>query len=169
MNTLTRAEEAVSQIDTSEMQQYLTFMLTGETYAIGILGIKEIIEYGQLTEVPNMPSFIRGVINLRGAVVPVVDLAARFNKGTTALTRRTCIVIIEVISANEQQVIGVMVDAVNEVLEISPSEIEPPPSFGAKIRADFIAGMGKVNGRFIIMLDVDKVLSVDELAQLPSS
>ncbi len=169
MNTLTRAEEAVSQVDTSEMQQYLTFMLSGETYAIGILGIKEIIEYGQLTEVPNMPSFIRGVINLRGAVVPVVDLAARFNKGTTALTRRTCIVIIEVISANEQQVIGVMVDAVNEVLEISPSEIEPPPSFGAKIRADFIAGMGKVDGRFIIMLDVDKVLSVDELAQLPSS
>lgn len=168
MNTLTRAEEAVSQVDTSEMQQYLTFMLTGETYAIGILGIKEIIEYGQLTEVPNMPSFIRGVINLRGAVVPVVDLAARFNKGTTALTRRTCIVIIEVISANEQQVIGVMVDAVNEVLEISPSEIEPPPSFGAKIRADFIAGMGKVDGRFIIMLDVDKVLSVDELAQLPA-
>ncbi|WP_409525198.1 chemotaxis protein CheW [Nitrincola sp. MINF-07-Sa-05] len=167
VTTVAPAAKADAQAESREVQQYLTFMLTGETYAIGILRIKEIIEYGQLTEVPNMPSFIRGVINLRGAVVPVVDLTARFNKGSTALTRRTCIVIIEVINAEEQQVIGVMVDAVNEVLEIAPGEIEPAPSFGARIRADFIAGMGKVDGRFIILLDVDKVLSVDELAQLP--
>lgn len=168
MNALSKVETAVSRLVTTEMQQYLTFMLAREVYAIGILGIKEIIEYGQLTEVPNMPSFIRGVINLRGAVVPVVDLTARFGRGTTALTRRTCIVIVEVSNGDEQQVIGVMVDAVNEVLEIAPSEIEPAPSFGAKIRADFIAGMGKVDGRFVILLDADKVLSVDELSQLPS-
>lgn len=168
MHTLMTTEDAALSKGSGDVQQYLTFILSGETYAIGILGIKEIIEYGQLTEVPSMPSFIRGVINLRGAVVPVVDLSARFNKGSTTVTRRTCIVIIEVMSANEQQVIGVMVDAVNEVLEISPQDIEPAPSFGAKIRVDFIAGMGKIDGRFIILLDVDKVLSVDELAQLPA-
>lgn len=168
-STLTKVDVVASRAESNQMQQYLTFMLTGQIYAIGILGIKEIIEYGQLTEVPNMPAFIRGVINLRGSVVPVVDLTARFSKGTTALTRRTCIVIIEVFNAGEQQVIGVMVDAVNEVLEISPAEIEPAPNFGARIRADFISGMGKVNGRFIILLDVDKVLSVDELVQLQHS
>lgn len=168
MHTLMTTEDAALSKESGDVQQYLTFVLSSKTYAIGILGIKEIIEYGQLTEVPNMPDFIRGVINLRGAVVPVVDLSARFNKGATTVTRRTCIVILEVMSANEQQVIGVMVDAVNEVLEISPQDIEPAPSFGAKIRVDFIAGMGKIDGRFIILLDVDKVLSVDELSQLPA-
>lgn len=149
-----------------ENQQYLTFMLGGETFALGILGIKEIIEYGQLTEVPRMPGFIRGVINLRGAVVPVVDLGARFGKQATAIGKRTCIVIIEVKNDEDTQVVGVMVDAVNEVLEIPGSEIEPAPSFGAKIRADFIQGMGKVDGRFVIILEAGRVLSVDELAEL---
>jgi len=152
----------------AEPQQYLTFMLGGETYAMGILSIKEIIEYGNLTEVPRMPAFIRGVINLRGAVVPVIDLSARFGKQATTLTRRTCIVIVEVNIApsNETQDVGVMVDAVNAVLEIAPQEIEPPPSFGANIRADFISGMGKVNGRFVIILNIQQVLSVDEMASL---
>ena len=146
--------------------QYLTFMLSGEVFAIGILSIKEIIEYGQLTEVPRMPEFIRGVINLRGAVVPVIDLGSRFGKNASAISRRTCIVIIEVIYEEEQHVVGVMVDAVNEVLDIAPSEIEAAPSFGAKIRADFIRGMGKVDGKFVIILDVDHVLSMDELSSL---
>lgn len=149
-----------------DQQQYLTFMLGGETYAMGILAIKEIIEYGSLTEVPRMPSFIRGVINLRGAVVPVVDLSARFGKPATQVTRRTCIVIIEVTTGHETQDVGVMVDAVNAVLEIPPQEIEPPPSFGAHIRADFISGMGKVNGKFVILLNIHHVLSVDEMATL---
>jgi len=149
-----------------DQQQYLTFMLGGETYAIGILAIKEIIEYGTLTEVPRMPSFIRGVINLRGAVVPVVDLSARFGKLATKVTRRTCIVIIEITTNQETQDVGVMVDAVNAVLEIPSQEIEPPPSFGANIRADFISGMGKVAGKFVIILNVQNVLSVDEIAVL---
>ncbi len=149
-----------------QQRQYLTFMLSGEVFAIGILSIKEIIEYGNLTEVPRMPEFIRGVINLRGAVVPVIDLGARFGKQSTSVSRRTCIVIIEVEHEGEQQVVGVMVDAVNEVLDISPGEIEPPPSFGARIRADFIRGMGKVNGKFVIILDVDHVLSLDEMSSL---
>ncbi len=151
--------------------QYLTFMLGGEMYAIPILNIKEIIEYGHLTTVPMMPSFIRGVINLRGSVVPVVDLAVRFGKKSSDVSRRTCIVIIEVTASNEnqdteKQVIGVVVDIVNEVLEIPRSEIEKTPSFGARIRADFIQGMGKINGKFVIILAVNHVLSIDEMAML---
>lgn len=149
-----------------EIQQYLTFMLGGEVFAIGILHIKEIIEYGHLTSVPTMPEFIRGVINLRGAVVPVVDLASRFGGKPSQVTRRSCIVILELGMADEVQVIGVVVDAVNEVLEIAATEIEPPPSFGTRIRTDFIAGMGKVGGRFVILLSVNNVLSLGALAML---
>ncbi|HQS57984.1 MAG: chemotaxis protein CheW [Gallionellales bacterium 35-53-114] len=149
-----------------DQQQYLTFNLGGEIFAIGILAIKEIIEYGNLTEVPMMPEFIRGVINLRGAVVPVVDLSARFGRRGTTVTRRTCIVIVEMEAEDGHQDVGVIVDAVNEVLEILPQDIEPAPSFGAKIRTEFIRGMGKVAGKFVIILNADRVLSVDELATL---
>ncbi len=148
-------------------QQYLTFMLGGETFAIGILAIKEIIEYGNLTEVPRMPEFIRGVINLRGAVVPVIDLSARFGKQVTQVARRTCIVILEVDNGEGgTQDIGILVDAVNEVLEIPASEIEPAPSFGASIKSQFINGMGKVNERFVIILDIGHILLIDELSAL---
>jgi purine-binding chemotaxis protein CheW len=147
-----------------ERKQYLTFMLGGEVLAIGILGIKEIIEYAGLTEVPMMPACIRGVINLRGAVVPVMDLSSRFGKASTAVTKRSCIVIVEVATeAQDSLVMGVVVDAVNAVLEIPASEIEPAPAFGAKIRTDFIEGMGKVNGKFVILLNVNRVLSVEDL------
>lgn len=152
-----------------ETRQYLTFTLAGEQFAVGTLSVKEIIEYGQLTGVPMMPPSIRGVINLRGSVVPVIDLGARFGGRQTEAGRRTCIVILEVDHADEQQVIGVLVDAVNEVLEIAPADIEPPPAFGAHIRTDFIQGMGKVGGRFVILLDIGRVLSVDELAALAQS
>nr|WP_310346519.1 chemotaxis protein CheW [Rhodoferax saidenbachensis] len=166
----TPAAWLVQGVEQADQHQYLTFMLGGETYAMGILAIKEIIEYGSVTEVPRVPSFIRGVINLRGAVVPVIDLSARFGKAATTVTRRTCIVIVEVASGNaaevETQVVGVMVDAVNAVLEIPQNEIEPPPSFGADIRADFMTGMGKVNGKFVIILNIHHVLSVDEMASL---
>jgi len=169
MNAMTKVEQTLpaGQRTGQEQQQYLTFMLGGEVFAMGILSIKEIIEYGQLTEVPRMPGFIRGVINLRGAVVPVIDLGARFGKQPTKIARRTCIVIIEVASGDgEQQDVGVMVDAVNEVLEIPGSDIEPAPSFGSNIRADFINGMGKVNDRFVIILDVNHVLSLEEMSTL---
>ncbi len=149
-----------------DQQQYLTFMLGGEVFAIGILGIKEIIEYGHITTMPTMPDFIRGVINLRGAVVPVVDLSARFGRPSTTVTKRTCIVIVETQADGERQDMGVVVDAVNEVLEIPRDQIEPPPAFGAKIRTDFIAGMGKVNNKFVIILGVDNVLSMQDLAVL---
>jgi len=149
-----------------EQGQYLTFLLHGEMYAIGILHIKEILEYGQLTTVPMMPDFIRGVINLRGSVVPVVDLSARFGDGQSEISKRTCIVIIEVVNDTGSQDIGVVVDSVSEVLEISNGDIEPAPNFGASIRADFIKGMGKIDGDFVIILNVARVLSVDELAMV---
>ena len=147
-----------------EEQQYLTFQLADEMFAIGILSIREIIEYGSVTEVPMTPSFIRGVINLRGAVVPVVDLAVRFGHLARDSTKRTCIVIVEIGSDQGSHEIGVVVDAVNEVLAISHGDIEPPPEFGAHVRSDFIKGMGKINDKFVIILDVNLVLSVDEVA-----
>jgi purine-binding chemotaxis protein CheW len=151
----------------AEPSQYLTFMLGGEIFAIGILSIKEIIEYQDLTIVPMMPASVRGVINLRGAVVPVMDLQARFGREPSPVTKRTCIVIVEIEDAHaECQVLGVTVDAVNEVLEIAPADIEPPPAFGAGVRTDFISGVGKVRGRFVILLAIARALSLDVLEQL---
>ena len=161
--------QAAVELVAEEQNQYLTFLLGGEMFAIGILNIKEIIEYGSLTEVPMMPEFIRGVINLRGAVVPVVDLSARFGRKRTEVTRRTCIVIIEVETDDEKHDVGLVVDSVSEVLEIAAGEIEPAPSFGTRIRADFIHGMGKVNGKFVIILSVNNVLSLDDLAILENA
>lgn len=170
MSNIVKAQaHALVSAASEEADQYLTFLLGGEMYAIGILRIKEIIEYGHLTTVPMMPTFIRGVINLRGAVVPVVDLSARFGRQASQVTRRSCIVIIEASTGEETQDVGVVVDSVSEVLEIPATEIEPAPSFGARIRADFIQGMGKIDGKFVILLDVDKVLSVDEMAMLSAA
>jgi purine-binding chemotaxis protein CheW len=161
-----RALVPANAVPAAEPLQYLTFNLAGETFAIGILAIKEIISYTSLTTVPMMPDCVRGVINLRGAVVPVMDLLSRFGKPSSEVTKRTCIVIVEVQSTGERQDIGIVVDAVNEVLDIPANEIEPPPAFGARIRTDFIRGMGKVHGRFVILLDVDHVLSLDEIGHL---
>ncbi|MBC7701483.1 chemotaxis protein CheW [Aquabacterium sp.] len=151
----------------AETTQYLTFMLASEQFALGILAIKEIIEYNSLTVVPMMPPCVRGVINLRGAVVPVMDLLARFGRPSSETTKRTCIVIVETQTAEQDsQVIGVLVDAVNEVLDIVPTDIEAAPAFGARIRTDFIHGMGKVKGKFVILLNANHVLSIDEVTQL---
>lgn len=173
MNAITPATQTVPTMlggqGLEEQQQYLTFMLSGETYAISILRIKEIIQYEQLTEVPRMPDFIRGVINLRGTVVPVIDLSARFGKPSMPVGRRNCIIIIEVAVGEETQSVGVMVDAVNAVLEIPSGEIEAAPSFGTNIRADFIAGMGKINGRFVVILNIQYVLSMDDMATLAAA
>lgn len=167
MGAIVRAEQHAEAAGIDEEQsQYLTFLLGGEMFAIPILNIKEIIEYGHLTTVPMMPAFIRGVINLRGSVVPVVDLAIRFGRKASEITRRTCIVIIEIEAGEEKQDVGVVVDTVNEVLEIPAAEIEQAPSFGARIRADFIRGMGKINGKFVIILAVNHVLSIDEMSML---
>jgi purine-binding chemotaxis protein CheW len=152
--------------DPVEPTQYLTFMVGKELYAIGILGVREIIEYHKLTEVPMMPPAIRGVINLRGSVVPVVDLSARFGRTPSEVTKRTCIVIVEQELDGERQVLGVVVDAVNQVLDIPQQDIEPAPTFGTKIRSEFIQGMGKVDGKFVVLLDVARVLSIEQAAAL---
>ena len=170
MNALVKAggRQPVAVSAAVEEKQYLTFMLGGEMFSIDILCIKEIIWYSSLTEVPMMPACIRGVINLRGAVVPVMDLSSRFSKPSTPVGKSTCIVIIEVATQveGERQNMGVVVDSVQAVLEIPASEIEPAPSFGAKIRPDFIEGIGKVNGKFVILLNVDRVLSSEEIGQM---
>lgn len=167
MSTSLQTErDAHGAIDTEEQQQYLTFALGGETFATSILCVKEIIEYGGVTAVPTMPACVRGVINLRGRVVPVVDLCLRFGRAETVPAKRTCIVIVEVAAGEEHQDLGIMIDAVNQVLEIPPEDIEPAPSFGGKLQNDFIQGMGKVDGKFVIILSVDRVLSLNEIAQL---
>lgn len=152
------------------MQQLLTFQLGGEPFAIDIRAIREIIEFGALTEVPLMPEFIRGVLNLRGAVVPVIDLAARFGRGRSATGQRACIVIIEVPAGGEDdgelQVLGVVVDAVSEVIDVAADAVQPAPAFGAGIRSDFIRGMVQLSDRFVIILEVGKVLSIEEMALL---
>jgi purine-binding chemotaxis protein CheW len=152
-----------------DRSQYLTFMLGGETFAIGILAIKEIIEYGDLTVVPLMPDSVRGVINLRGAVLPVIDLSMRLGRRTTELGKRTCIVVVETGSGETGRDVGVIVDAVNEVLDIPGNQVEPPPAFGARLRADLIEGMGKVNDSFVILLDVNHVLSAEDTSALPAA
>ena len=162
LNKRTRA--ALERAQAEKRDQFLAFVLGGEAFAMEIRSIREVIQYGGLTEVPLMPAFIRGVINLRGSVVPVIDLSVRFGRALTEIARRTCIVILEVEHAGDMVTLGVIVDNVSEVLEIGPSEIEPAPAFGSNLRSEFLAGVGKVGGRFVILLDVNHVLSIDELA-----
>ena len=159
----TSVQPAASAGVAAQVSQYLTFSLGEDLYAVGILAIKEIIQYGQLTDVPLMPPYIRGVINLRGAGVPVIDLSARFGKGPAVVGRRTCIVIIEVESGDERQVIGLMVDSVSAVLNIPAAEVEAVPSFGVGIRSEFIQGMARLKQRFVIILDVLRTFEMPEL------
>jgi purine-binding chemotaxis protein CheW len=149
--------------EATEQTQYLTFYLAGEEYAIGILRVKEILEYDTLTPVPQTPPSIRGVINLRGRVVPVVDLAAKFGLPPSPLTKRTCIVIVEVTLDGHPTVMGVLADAVSQVMDLAPGDIAAPPVFGTRVRVDYLQGMGKVGKKFILLLDVDRVLAAPEL------
>lgn len=162
MAQLARQTDATSTV--ADQNQFLTFSLSGEVYAIDILSIREIIDLGNLTVVPMTPRFIRGVINLRGSVVPVVDLAARFGGELAKVTKRTAIIIIEMPDGDGTLDIGIVVDAVNDVLEIPLDDIEAAPAFGASIRTEFVKGMGKVNGRFLVLLDVSNVLALGELS-----
>lgn len=149
-----------------EQQQYLTFFLAGEEYAISILKVREIIEYDTVTTVPRTPKWVRGVINLRGAVVPVVDLAVKFGIEERPNTRTTCIVIIEVTIEDQGTIMGVIADSVSQVVELSANEIQDAPAFGTRIRVDFLLGIAPLGRKFALMLDVDKVLSTDEMISL---
>lgn len=148
--------------------QYLSFTLCGEEYAVDILRVREIIEYDALTRVPAMPSSVRGVINLRGRVVPVLDLAARFGLPESPITRRSCIVMVELDDDGESLVMGLVADAVSQVLDLAEGEIEPPPSFGTAISTRYIRGMAETGKKFVIILDVDRVLDVGEMFVEPA-
>ncbi len=143
--------------------QHLTFIVSDEEFAVPIMQVKEILEYGQLTQVPMVPGFIRGVINLRGSVVPVIALAAKFGKPVREITRRTCIVIMEVEVDGDEMEMGIVVDRVLQVVNIDKEHTEPSPNFGTKIQTDFIKGMGRLDEHFVIILDINRVLSAEEI------
>ena len=153
----------------SEEFQYLTFRMAGEDYAIRILQVKEIIAYDFVTRVPGTPAWIRGVINLRGSVVPVVDLSAKFSLGPSTTTKSSCIVIVEVNLGGEDAVMGVLADSVDEVVSLSQQDVEPPPPFGSRVSVNYLFGIGKIAGRFVLILDIDRVLSCDELLEAASA
>ncbi|HEV8435721.1 MAG TPA: chemotaxis protein CheW [Thermoanaerobaculia bacterium] len=147
------------------MNQYLTFFIRDEEYAVEILRVKEIIEYEHVTRVPATPAHVRGVINLRGAVLPLVDLSAKFGNDETATTRTTCIIVVETKPEGELLTLGIVASAVSEVVDIADSAIEPPPSFGTGVRVDYLVGMGKLDGRLVLILDIDRVLSPVEIQE----
>jgi purine-binding chemotaxis protein CheW len=145
--------------------QYLTFFIRREEYAVSILRVKEIIEYETVTRVPTTPLHVRGVINLRGAVLPVVDLAAKFGHPESEPSRTTCIVVVETQLRGQTIVVGVVADAVSEVVALPAGQIEPPPPFGTNVHVDFLVGMGKLDGRLVLVLDIDRILSPVELQE----
>ncbi len=149
-----------------EVTQYLTFSVADERLAMSINAVKEIIETPQVTRVPMTPEYIRGVINLRGNVVPVIDLGARLGRGPLTLTKRSCVVLVEVQVGEDGHILGMLVDEVKNILDIPREDVKPPPEFGSEIRTDFIEAMGRVDDVFVIILSVDHVLSVQELAAL---
>jgi len=151
-----KSQEAVQQ-------QFLTFFLAKEEYAVNIQRVKEIIEYTTVTKVPKVPQWIRGVINLRGNVVPVVDLAVRFGLEERPVTKTTCIVIVEVEQDSERAVMGVIADAVNQVIDLAPKDIEEPPAFGTRVRLEYLLGMDKLGKKFALILNIDSVLSTADL------
>jgi purine-binding chemotaxis protein CheW len=146
--------------------KYLTFSMAEEEYGIGILKIKEIIGMMPVTTVPQTPEFVKGVINLRGKVIPVVDLRLRFGMESIDYTERTCIIVVEIIGQSGIVLIGIVVDAVSEVLNIKGEDIEETPTFGAKLNTDYILGMAKMEGGVKILLDIDRVLSEEEITAL---
>jgi purine-binding chemotaxis protein CheW len=158
-----------STMESTEQTQFLTFLLADELYAVSILRVREIIEYDTVTRVPSMPTSIRGVINLRGAVVPVVDLAVRFGLRESRVTKRTCVIIAEVEVGGERLVMGLMADAVSQVIDLPPADIEPPPAFGTRVRVDFLKGLGKIGKKFVLILDLDRALSATDLLSVATA
>jgi len=149
--------------------QYLTFMTAREEYAIGIVKVSEIVEYEDVTTVPNTPIWIRGVTNLRGKVVPVVDLAVKFGLPASGISKFSCIIIAEVMFQGEKLTMGVLADSVSQVIELSADEIEEAPPFGTRVKTEYLLGMGALGKKFCLILDIDKVLSADEFLAVTES
>jgi len=149
--------------------QYLTFITAGEEYAVSIVKVSEIVEYETVTTVPNTPPWVRGVTNLRGRVVPVIDLAVKFGLPASGISKFSCIIITEVLFQGESLTMGVLADSVSQVIELSADEIEQTPPFGTRIKTDYLLGMGALGKKFCLILDIDKVLSADELLAVTAS
>ena len=152
--------------EVTQQEQYLTFLLAGEEYAISILKVKEIIEYDTVTVVPKTPKWIRGVINLRGSVVPVVDLAVKFGLEERPVTKTSCIVIVDGQLENQNTTMGIVADAVSQVMDLAANDIREVPEFGTRVQVNYLLGMARLGKKFALLLDVDKVLSTDELLNL---
>ncbi len=148
----------------TETAQYLTFKLEEEIFALDISKVREVLDFTKVTKVPQTPDFMLGVINLRGSVVPVVDMRLKFGLSKTETTVHTCIIIVEIELDGENTVLGALVDSVQEVMELSPDQVEPPPRIGTRLNTKFIKGMGKKDDEFIIILEIDKVFSAEEFA-----
>jgi len=159
----------VNQVRVLEGGKFLTFLMANEKYGLEILKVREIMGMMDVTTVPTTPAFVRGVINLRGKVIPVVDLRLKFGLEAKEDTQRTCIIVVHLTHTAQEMTMGIIVDEVSDVLDIDQNQIEPPPSFGANIRTDFILGMGKVDQKVMTMLDIDRVLSEQEIALVESS
>jgi purine-binding chemotaxis protein CheW len=159
----------VNQGRVLEGGKFLTFLMANEKYGLEILKVREIMGMMDVTSVPTTPAFVRGVINLRGKVIPVVDLRLKFGLEAKEDTQRTCIIVVHLTHTAQEMTMGIIVDEVSDVLDIDQNQIEPPPSFGANIRTDFILGMGKVDQKVMTMLDIDRVLSDQEVALVESS
>ena len=160
------APTALGQVETSPALQYLTFSLGAEVFAMDIRCVREIIQHGNMTIVPLMPEFVRGVINLRGSVVPVIDLQSRFGRARAQLGKKTCIIIFDATMADEKVELGLLVDSVSEVIDIAQSHVEPPPQFGTSIQREFVHGIGKVGQDFIVILAPERALDINEMSAL---
>jgi purine-binding chemotaxis protein CheW len=150
----------------TETRQYLTFKLGNEIFGIEVAKVREVLDFTTITAIPRTPDFMSGVINLRGSVVPVVDLRLCFQMSKTDRTKNTCIVVVEVLLEGEPTVIGALADSVEEVIDLEPDQIQPAPRIGTQIRTDFIKGMGKRDSQFIMILDIDRVFSAEELSTI---
>jgi purine-binding chemotaxis protein CheW len=148
----------------ANQQQYLTFFLADEQYAVGVLRVKEIIENGVVTRVPTTPPYIRGVINLRGSVVPVVDLSVKFGLQECPVSRRTCIIILETMLGGERATMGIVADSVSQVIQYAPQDIEPAPAFGTRVRMEYVEGLAKMGSKFVLILNMDAVFASDDVA-----
>jgi len=153
----------------TETSQYLTFKLAEEVFALDVSKVREILEYNTVTKVPQVPDFMRGVINLRGCVVPVVDLRLKFGLAESEQTINTCIIVVEVQMDGETTVLGALADSVQEVVDMEPDQIEPAPHIGTRLNAAFIKGMGKCDGKFVMILDIDKVFTEDALNEMSTA
>jgi purine-binding chemotaxis protein CheW len=156
----------MSVTEINETVQYLTFKLADEIFALDVAKVREILEQTTITKVPQTPDFMRGVINLRGSVVPVIDMRLKFGMSATQQTVNTCIIVAEVQMDDEVIVLGALADSVQEVIEMAPEQIEAAPHIGTRLNTDFIKGMGKHDGRFIMILDIDKIFTNEELAKV---